>query len=426
MIGGLVLFAGLALAACGGGGEGSSGETGSSSETAATAASETQEAKLGCGLGNGEKATGKPISVGAVVTASGGVDFSDAVYGAQAFFDCVNDNGGINGRPVDYTYEDDALNPEQATQAAAKEVDDRHAVALIGSTSQIDCAVNGPYYEKHDIVAIYGTGVPQQCFESPNIAPVNAGPRLGAIRTAQYVVEQGAKSLAVVAPDVPGVGEWVVSGVEEWAQAHGVDLAKAVLTPPGIKDGTSVVLQAASSNPDAIIFVLPGEDNVTFLKAAQQQNLKGRAEFACLSPCYEPKFPATVGDYWSGLPVNAEFQLLDAHTPDNDLWREVMAKYEPDKSADAFSQGGMLAAMIFTETMLKVKDPETIDRSLATRMLRAVKDFKTDLTCSPFTFGSGTKHDSDVETRMVSMEGGGFKEVQGCVAAEDPGLEQEG
>ncbi len=58
-------------------------------------------------------------SVGAIATASGGVDFSSSPKAAAAYFDCVNANGGINGRPIDYAYEDDAFDPTQTAQIAA-------------------------------------------------------------------------------------------------------------------------------------------------------------------------------------------------------------------------------------------------------------------------------------------------------------------
>ena len=67
---------------------------------------------LKCGLSNGEKATGEPIKVGGISTMSNGVDFSSSPLAAQAYFDCVNENGGINGRPVEYNSQDDALDPE--------------------------------------------------------------------------------------------------------------------------------------------------------------------------------------------------------------------------------------------------------------------------------------------------------------------------
>src|SRR5215207_495243 len=86
--------------------------------------------ELACGMANGEPASGEPIKVRALTTASGGIDFSSAPRSASAFFDCVNDNGGINGRPVDYAYEDDALDQQKAAQIASQFANDKSVVAL--------------------------------------------------------------------------------------------------------------------------------------------------------------------------------------------------------------------------------------------------------------------------------------------------------
>ncbi len=62
----------------------------------------TASAAPTCGLNNGEKATGEPIKIGAIVGETGLDDFSSAADSAGAYFDCVNANGGINGRPIEY------------------------------------------------------------------------------------------------------------------------------------------------------------------------------------------------------------------------------------------------------------------------------------------------------------------------------------
>src|SRR5947209_1314786 len=51
-----------------------------------------------CGLGNGKKATGAPIKLGGIDMLIPGVDFTTIGKVAAAYFKCVNDNGGINGR----------------------------------------------------------------------------------------------------------------------------------------------------------------------------------------------------------------------------------------------------------------------------------------------------------------------------------------
>ncbi|MGH7073913.1 MAG: hypothetical protein ACREFD_06895, partial [Stellaceae bacterium] len=55
-------------------------------------------AKPDCGMNTGKAATGKPIPIGAVTSASGIGSFQEADLAVRAYFDCVNANGGIHGR----------------------------------------------------------------------------------------------------------------------------------------------------------------------------------------------------------------------------------------------------------------------------------------------------------------------------------------
>src|SRR4029450_9468093 len=59
-----------------------------------------------CGMGTGEEATGDPIKIGGMATNIPGVDFTWITQMTGAYFDCVNDNGGINGRPIQYIAEE--------------------------------------------------------------------------------------------------------------------------------------------------------------------------------------------------------------------------------------------------------------------------------------------------------------------------------
>jgi branched-chain amino acid transport system substrate-binding protein len=95
----LALLAGLSMvvAACGGDDdETSTSGGGGASTTAAKPAANASK----CGLGNAKKASGAPIKLGAIATKQPGTDFTDIPNTAKAYFDCVNDNGGINGRPI--------------------------------------------------------------------------------------------------------------------------------------------------------------------------------------------------------------------------------------------------------------------------------------------------------------------------------------
>ncbi len=51
---------------------------------------------------------------------------------AKAFFDYVNDNGGVNGRKIDFIYKDDAYNPAQTVQVVRQLVLQDKVFAIVG------------------------------------------------------------------------------------------------------------------------------------------------------------------------------------------------------------------------------------------------------------------------------------------------------
>ncbi len=384
----------------------------------------TKTTGVKCGLANGKKATGAAINVGAIVGATGPADFSSASKGAAAFFACVNANGGINGRPVSYQVKDDGWDPVKASQFAKALVEDSKVVAMIGSTSFVECGANAEYYVKQNVAVIAGVGVPRECFHSPNISPTNQGPRLSGIGVAQYAVEQGAKSIACVANVIPNFGAWVCQGIEAYGKANGITV-KTFLGKADASDAESVTLQAIGSNPDAIVEVDPGPVTGAYLKVGEQQG--GKVKWYGATSTYDLSFPKSVGSYWNNK-FHAEIELspLDSTGPDNTTWRAVLDKYgKSSDPRDSFSQAGFLAAKIFTDTMLKLK-PAAINRAAVTTALKAVKGYHTDLTCAPWYFGTATAHNANHSGRIVQMTGSGdtgFKTVKECFEIADPELD---
>ena len=126
-------------------------------------------------MGTGQKATGEPIKLGAIATKVPGIDFTWITGMTKAYFDCVNDNGGINGRPIDYIAEEEQIDPQQIASIAKKLIEQDKVLGLVGNTSIIDCSVNKDYYAQQGFYLIIA-GVDQACFTSPNFSAVNMGP----------------------------------------------------------------------------------------------------------------------------------------------------------------------------------------------------------------------------------------------------------
>src|SRR5215218_1573502 len=408
-----LLAVGAAIAGCGG----------SSGNDSDTDVGELNTSNLQCGMGTGEPATGEPIKVRELATASGGIDFSSAPRSAAAFFKCVNANGGINGRPIDYGYADDALNQQKAAQIAAKFAAETSIVALAGDATFIGCGAANPIYKKASLYSITGTGVPQSCFESSNIAPVNAGPRMSAVATVQYLDEQGkASAIAQVSNKVPGVGDWLQAGVEDYAKDHNVKVVKSILHDPASIDANSIVLDVKNAKPSAVILQDPGPLSAAVLKAGATQGLQKKFAWSCLTSCYDASFPGQIGPQWEGFIANAELQLVDAKTPDNVLWRTVLQKYgSTEDPRDTFGQSGFLAAKILTDTLLKL-EPDDITRETVSKAIVGIKGYESDILCSPWYYGTADRHNANHTTRTVQIEDGAWTEIQGCTAVDDPAL----
>ena len=68
-------------------------------------------AAVDCGANTGQAATGARIIIGGIYGDAAPGDWSSSTDSAAAYFACVNANGGINGRPIEYHVENDHWAP---------------------------------------------------------------------------------------------------------------------------------------------------------------------------------------------------------------------------------------------------------------------------------------------------------------------------
>jgi branched-chain amino acid transport system substrate-binding protein len=378
-----------------------------------------------CGLGNGKKATGEPIKLGAIATKQPGTDFSEIPRMARAYFQCVNDNGGINGRPVDLVIETEQTDPGQIASLAKKLVESEKVLGIVGNTSLIECTVNHGYYEQQGIYMI-GSGIAPECYSTPNIAAVNMGPRYSSDGAVQYAIRAGAKKIAFDQSNVPGTG-YIEAGPKLVADDAGVEIETFKDNVP-IQDANSVALKLvqAAGQDGAVVLNFTPPEALKILKAAQSQGLQDRVKtWACSTPCNTDFIADALGSQWDGkLGVNAELNLVSADAPDTNLYREVQKKYAPDIPLGSFSQMGFTEANIATHALLDVKGDYTLES--VNEAFKNVKNFRTDILCNPWYFGDAPLHIPNNVDRTVVPKGAVMVQKEDCfpISAVDPAIGQ--
>ena len=389
----------VGLVACGDSDD-NSGSSGSSSNDAASKEAAANASK--CGLGNGQKATDSPIKLGAIITKQPGTDFTDISDMAKAYFDCVNDNGGVNGHPVQYQVETEQTNPQQVASLATKLVENDKVLGIVGNTSLIDCAVNQKYYEKQKINLI-ANGVARECYFSENIRDINMGPYYSTVGAAQYLINQGAKSIVAATLKAPGT-DFNNQGAVELAKENNIP-GKSVTEVVPINDGAALALklvQAAGDGGGVVLDFIPPEA-LKVLQGAEQQGLIDKVKWACATPCNDASIAEALGPAWNDkLGINAELNLVDSKGPDNQLYLQVQKKYAPDSAIGSFGQMGFMDALLATKALMTIKGEYT--KESVNDAFKALKDVKTDILCNPWTFGDGVRLANDADRTIVPQD----------------------
>ena len=131
----------------------------------------------------------------------------------------MNDNGGINGRPIQYIQYTEDLNPTHEAALARKLIESDKVVGIVGNTSFGECGTNWKYYKSKGFVVL-GAGVQAECYSTPSYAETNMGPRYSNMNAAQYLLAHGAKSLVIASPST--LSAYADGFIPKMAKAAGV------------------------------------------------------------------------------------------------------------------------------------------------------------------------------------------------------------
>ncbi|MBO9624778.1 MAG: ABC transporter substrate-binding protein [Microbacterium sp.] len=339
----------------------------------------------GCAGGGDGGGGDAPIVVGSVNTISGPATFPEASQAAAAVFKQFNDEGGLNGRKIEYKTLDDKGDPATATASARELVGSDEAVALVGSASLIECEINAKYYEQEKILSIPGIGVDTGCFDSKNISPANVGPFNDMTLTLQYGSEVlGLDDICVLLEIAGSTRPTYQAAIDKWTEITGKKPKYVDDTVPyGASDYTPYIVKAREQGCKALAINPVEPDAIGQVKAANAQGWDD-VTWLYLTSVYSENFAKAIDNAGAGIYVPAEFYPFTDDNEINKDWRELMTKN--DIPLTSFSQGGYLAAKYFIEVLKGMKGD--INRETVTAALQGMKPIENPMVGTPYAFGT--------------------------------------
>ena len=298
------------------------------------------------------------VSVGNISIITGPVPglFQGAAYGAQAYFDYINSQGGVNGRKIDYHSYDDAFsgttNQSLATQAVSKDF------ALAGSFSLFDsfsCNVlaSNPAMPDVSVTLDSATNSLANVF-SPQ--PLGSGGSEAGYRYLKSKYPNAVKAVGNLYSNVDtAIAQW--HGQEALMKHVGYKIAYQRAVSP-VETNFAADVVNFKKNHVQFVFITDGTAQIyaALVKEMRKQNFKPQVIMSA-GPIYTPDFVTQAGGAANANGIwNIQGQSLylgqDAgSTPAVKTFNTWVQKVHKGFKPDLFTLYGWASAQLFAQAL---------------------------------------------------------------------------
>jgi len=375
-----------------------------------------------CG-GGAEEGGGEPIKVGAIHDLTGATSDVGTPYanGLRDYVAWLNENGGINGRPIELISADYGYKVDVAEQLYTQYVQEG-VVAFQGwGTGDTEALRSKIAADKIPFMsASYSANL-----LSMEDAPYNflAGTSYSdqAIIAIQWAIDDwaakgnsGTPTVAIAHHDSP-FGQSPVPDAQAFAESKGVTFTSLPM-PGGVTDYVAELAQLQQFGANYIIIQNVSSPASVLVKDANSQGMD--VTFVCLNWCADELFISLAGDAAEGVVGTLPFTPPSVHVPGHDEPAAWLSAHGSDLATEGlhYVQGWWTMALM-AEGIRRVDEAgndmtgENIRAALET-----IQNFDTEGVTAPISF-SATSHRGNNALRLFQVENGQWTQLSDYISA---------
>lgn len=293
------------------------------------------------------------IKVGTIGVQSGPLAFIGTPYfgGMEAYFKKINDEGGINGRTIEFIKKDDEFKADKAVQSIEALIFDEEVFAIVGQLGTPGVMATKTIVTDEGIPSVYfGSGAKELTKAGENFFPVQPNYYYEGKLMAKYAVEEfNANKVAVIYrnDDVGRDGlEGIKEGLNKLGKSDLLAEENALAVNAGDADFTVQVQKAKNSGADLVVlYGLAGEvsgllkeiEKVDFDVPMITTYSNADASFLAFAA---PGAPEKIKNLYVMGWVDAQPEKLQP-------LMDAMKKYFPEVPVNAYTMAGWVAAETF-------------------------------------------------------------------------------
>jgi len=323
----------------------------------------------------------EPIKIGffSPTTGFAAADGTSALNAAKLAVKFINDAGGINGRPLELVYYDDAAKPDQAASIARKLIEQDKVVAGISGSYSGATRAAAPVFQEAGIpmISAYAihpeiTKTGDKIFRVGTLAMVEG--RVGGELVGNVLK---AKRVAILTID-NDFGVSLTEGFKSRAQELGLEIVLEEKYPLGETEFRPILGKVKAAQPDVLYASAYYNEAANLVSQAKEEGLD--VQIIGQEGYDSPKFIELAGEASEGVIITTDLN----RDSDRPMTKRFLEEYKKTYGVDADMVGASafdaVQVLAYALRTAGSTDPEAITKAIA-----GLKDFE-DCATGPFWY----------------------------------------
>jgi branched-chain amino acid transport system substrate-binding protein len=301
--------------------------------------------------------------------------------GADIWYRQVNEQGGVNGRKINFKMVDDQYNPSRTTVVVKEFVERDKCFAIANPLGSAPTSAVIDYIAENKVPLIgAGTGAAKNLeIPSKYVFPLYPSYNTEGQDLVRFAKEQlGAKTISLLYQNDPS-GKTHLAGVESVLDKYGMKLVAKEPYEKNELDVSAQTIKIKAANPDVHLCSCAPEHAARFL--TERQKLGWKAPVVVVFFGQSPKVVELAGkEAVEGVYFSTIFRRPNSPDPQMRQFVTLLKKYYPNEEPDAIHMWGYAGAQVVTEALGRMpKETSKISRDGFVEALETIRDWKGGL-----------------------------------------------
>ncbi|MEL7530667.1 MAG: ABC transporter substrate-binding protein [Bacteroidota bacterium] len=291
--------------------------------------------------------TDSTITIGSWGPLSGpAAAWGSMTHAMDAYFQLINEEGGVHGRKINFVYKDDGYDPARTVPIVRSLVEDEQAFALIGGLGTNTGMAVLPYIESQQIPWV-SPGSGSSAWSDPPKARIFAtfGRYIDeAPKLVRYVLDSLSRKKIAIVFQNDDFGRSAEQAAKKSLQSQNIEPVATISYELGEREMSTQATLLQASGAEVVLLWMAPQQAVALLSSARSLGYKPQWVASTVLSDMERMYDLTQGDWQEVIFAYYGVMPNDKNNPRLQTYKAALERYHPEIRWGAFAETGFIYA----------------------------------------------------------------------------------